>query len=464
MVVIEIDDALFRLCDWQTAPATFSSKLEMIKPGTLDAMGKALSDLLQRQIKKIVPISLNAGRLLYQSAYQLLYEHAENELRRFWRNQSTLLFMCRLWIRNLISNMKSPDLAIDIKDHPRHRSVVLVGAGPSLNQSIKLLKNSRSEFFLVCVDTAIPSLVRNGIVPDLVIALEGQLANLKDFIPAGQKLPALAYDLTSCPLVHRHIAFSYHWLFSSDFAPGTHWKALNDLKILPTRIPALGSVGVASLYLCQFLASEHIFITGLDFSWFPGATHAQDSPSRLAFLQQSQRLHGNFGELSSLREDVSSQGYCTDKILCSYRDSLDEVIGHLKQYGLKIHDLRRSGLPINAKTCSDADFEQIVRSNLDTGIPQLIKTISEVPLFTREARKMWLHNLTQQIKNCLKLLDDYLHHVSIVGDDHLLSALTELNFLFHELPDRDWPNLNPSALIRARVILDYYYNFILQKS
>jgi hypothetical protein len=479
LVVLEVDPRLHALADWGRAREVCgTADIRLIPPASPADMARALANCLDRRIRRVRSIGLNGGRLAHQERYQQLVRHAEDELRRFWRNQATLLYMGRLWMRNLISNL--PDGGVhDLASHPRHPSVMVVGAGPSLDEALPLIRQHRLVLFLVAVDTAIPNLVRNGLMPDLIIAVEAQLANLKDFIPAGLELPAVACDLTASPLVFRHFRCRERWLFSSDFAPGHLWESLAGRRLLPLRIPALGSVGVAAVYLCRQIASERVLLAGLDFAWVSGATHAKDSPSRLAALHSLRRLDGAGGETASLRAEVltdpAAPGQFTDKVLSSYRDSLDEVIGALENDGIAVFDLRRSGLPLKARKLDPGQLAgELARTGTGRGgqspAGEANGSCGATMAHGEEriaAAKGWLDSLATEILETIAGIDGWLRAAPdqpAPGGQDTLARLARLDFLFHELPDRDWPTLNPGALVRARVILEYYRDFILRRS
>jgi hypothetical protein len=478
LAIIEVDPRLHTLADWRLASQGITSAdVRLIPPAPLADMARSLADCLDRRIRRIRSIGLNGGRLANQEGYQLLVRHAEDELRRFWRNQATLLFMGRLWMRNLFSNLADGEVR-DIAGHPRHPAVMVVGAGPSLDAVIPYIRRCRQGLYLVAVDTALPNLCRNGLAPDLIVAVEAQLANLKDFIPAGLDLPAVACDLTASPLVFRRFRCRERWLFASDFAPSRLWEELGAQSLLPVRIPALGSVGVAAVYLCRYLACGRVFLAGLDFAWEPGATHAKDSPSRLAALQCGNRLGGSGGETASLRTeamaDPAAPGQFTDKVLTSYRDSLDEVIGILEKDGLRVHDLRPSGLPLRATRLPLGKLPEVM-ADLGEGMPGLAALPSPDAGGTAmvggggrvAAAKRWLEGMAAEIALAIAGIDGLLRPAPdqpAPSGQETLARLARLDFLFHELPDRDWPSLNPGALVRARVILAYYQDFILRRS
>jgi hypothetical protein len=232
-----------------------------------------------------------------------------------------------------------------------------------------------------------------------------------------------------------------------------------------TRIPALGSVGVVALYLCQYIASGSIFLTGLDFAWPAGKTHASDAPSRLAQLAGNHRLANQAGEIASLRpislEFVGPDGehQFTDAILTSYRDSLNEVIALLGDQGLPVFDLRESGLPINAPGCSPSVFLDLLENQEPSGPTEIPSRPGSVV-----NGRPYLAQLIDRIGRCQDLIHASRSRVLETDETQKLYDLIEsLDILFQDFPDAEWPSLSPGALARVQVMIDYFRTFILQR-
>lgn len=78
----------------------------------------------------------------------------------------------------LDSLLKNKNLLKDIKKLIENQNVFIIGAGPSLSNSIPFLKNKKN--IKIVADSAVKLLVENGIKPDIVITdLDGDLDVLK---------------------------------------------------------------------------------------------------------------------------------------------------------------------------------------------------------------------------------------------------------------------------------------------
>ncbi|MDD2760574.1 MAG: hypothetical protein PHH11_09820, partial [Methylomonas sp.] len=74
--------------------------------------------------------------------------------------------------------------------------------------------------------------------------------------------------------------------------------------------------------------------------------------------------------------------------------------------------------------------------------------------------------MTEDIENCMRALKVSLDQPGEENQEHdqvVISLLTKLDFLFYDLADREWPSLEPQALIRAYIKLGYFQNSITKR-
>jgi hypothetical protein len=96
------------------------------------------------------------------------------------QNLDTLNSLSRLWQSNVFSNLPYifdryaiRSLFGEFKGAP----AILVSAGPSLDKNVKWIESAKGRAVIVCVDTALRVLLNNGIEPDFVVAVDGQIEN-----------------------------------------------------------------------------------------------------------------------------------------------------------------------------------------------------------------------------------------------------------------------------------------------
>jgi len=250
-----------------------------------------------------------------------VFARLENGLTRWWSNRLTCLHMGPLWIRNLLDNLSQfrPTPWQDWGEAP----VLACGAGVTLESALPWALAHRSRIKIVAADTALPVLRDNDLVPDAVVCLEAQHANLRDF--AGWKGAdiALYTDLTSFPPGARVFGNPPKW-FITEFAEVNLWRRWPwDTRQVP-RLPPLGSVGVAAAWVSWRLTRGPVILAGLDFSYPPGKTHARGAPTLAALASRTHRLspveQGGTWERPGLHRRAN--GWLTTPVMEGYAEVL----------------------------------------------------------------------------------------------------------------------------------------------
>jgi hypothetical protein len=313
----------------------------------------------QRVFRRVELVQLTGGFGLAPKLYQAFADTLRHEIQIEWGNAMTLSRLGRLYIRNAIRNLPlllSPNIAsLDLGAMP----VIVAGAGPSLDEWC-LRQKSFEGAFVIAVDTALLPLLQRRIKPDLVVALEAQHWNLRDFAGAGGfssplAIP-LAMDLSALPATARCLGAP----------PMLFWSRWTDLRIfsrladsfpplpLPPPLPPLGSVGLSAVALALRITTGDVLTVGLDFSFTLDKYHCRGSPAHLAALRTSTRLTGLFSAAAAAAfcggsfPALSKSGapVRTDAALRQYRALFEAEFGG----NARVFDIEGSGLPLGVQT------------------------------------------------------------------------------------------------------------------
>ena len=290
-----------------------------------------------------------------------------------WKNRASLAAMGRLWLRNIFRNLARLE---DIAPRPLEALIgptLVCGAGPSLEEALPFVLANRPSLNIVAADTAVGTLAEAGILPDLVVCLEAQVWNLRDFIglggPAGKGSPdnppsfALIADLSSHPSSFR-IGGAANSLSCVGITDGPFIARLRaaGLRLLPA--PPLGSVGVHALHVARLLSTGPLLLAGLDFSFVAGKTHARGSSTARSDLHSASRLRPLLARALqvSFREEVravTGENFeRSDPVLSRYAALLAEEV---KSPGPPVYDLRGGrGLPLGIPALSFARAERLL--------------------------------------------------------------------------------------------------------
>ncbi len=285
-------------------------RLFRLRTDTEAAVQELFSALPLSRLRRVEFVPLNGAWLAHSARYRDILQRLEEGVRRWWSNRVTSMHLGRLWVKNLFDNLVSPRFSLEPWPHWGTDAVLVCGAGPTLDKALPWIHAHRERLRIVAVDTALGALRPWSIVPDAVVAVESQHANLDDFSGWTGKSVTLFADLTSFPAATRVFAQPPCW-FVSEFAPLRLWSRWPKWGSVPV-LPPLGSVGVLAAQIGWTVTRGPVILAGLDFSYLAGKSHARGTPPLEAVLRSSSRL-------DPVGQPVwSSGGWSTSPILATY--------------------------------------------------------------------------------------------------------------------------------------------------
>ncbi|HUX49409.1 MAG TPA: 6-hydroxymethylpterin diphosphokinase MptE-like protein [Spirochaetia bacterium] len=461
IVCVEVDESLMAITLAQVPEELLQNQsVSFVRLDSPEALSLFLNPVLQSgRYRRVTLAPLSGGYSLYSAAYRSLIAVVERDIRTNWQNRLTGTFMGRLWMRNIFRNLAELTHAVDLSELHVDLPVVVAGAGESLEFTIPWLLRSRNEFHLLAVDTAVAPLVSAGIVPDYVVVLEAQWANLRDFVPvAGQPL-RLAGDISSHPAPFRLYRDGTHALFLSEFI---HIRLIDRLRtagIVRTVVPPLGSVGVVAVHLARLLGGGNIFLTGLDFAYRRGKTHAKGTPSHLAALQTAGRLGPDSlytvtvatSGIVVADSDRTATGHAllTNPVLRSYAESLRNML----KGDRRVRVLGNHGLDVGVQRLkSEAEFISQLRSS---AVASARSPANEHPKHA-DVMKFLSAELALLV-GTTDAVTEFLNSGSVSAWKTLEPMLLELDYVYCDFPDGfDGPKSDKSFLKRVLVNLYGY--------
>ncbi|MGB9756067.1 MAG: 6-hydroxymethylpterin diphosphokinase MptE-like protein, partial [Desulfurella sp.] len=108
-------------------------------------------------------------------------------------NRNTLLLKSQNIIENVVRNISDVALCGGLnllKGKAKNKPALIVASGPSLSSDIDTIKNNRSKFIIIAVDSAINVLAQNNIKPDITCGLDYQQVTLEKYSPLMKKAQA----------------------------------------------------------------------------------------------------------------------------------------------------------------------------------------------------------------------------------------------------------------------------------
>jgi len=258
------------------------------------------------------------------------------------------------WFSNIIRNIncmedQNDDLLLNIKKSGLKKAAI-TAAGPSLDLQIPSLKNFKSQGgFIISCDTALGSLLQNGIKPDLIVSIDCQHISYYHFAGFNTLDIPLILDMASPPLL---CAFSSAPVFFSSGHPLCRYinSVWRDFPLLDT---SGGNVTYACLSLAEYLNIEHITLFGADFSYVRSQSYARGTYIYPYFHNRQNRILGMEAQMSRflyrspfLPKEASVEYHETSQ-LKFYREKLEEKASSMNSI---VTSEAGKGAPINLNT------------------------------------------------------------------------------------------------------------------
>lgn len=367
IIAFEADRELYELAQEQILNQKNKSLVKLFSLSEPQKVNEyLLQNTSQGKFKRALRIDFSAGVSLAAGVYDSAFTAVIETINTFWKNRVTLVKMGRLYARNIFRNLccLGKSCLLDEKAKSVEKPLIVFGAGESTKHTLDILSQKAKEqpdflngYYLLATDAALPVFNAYGITPDAVAGLEAQAAIEKAYIGSAGKGITLFTDISSRPQI-RDILGGETVFFSTKYAECSFLNGLKDSGIIKSFIPAMGSVGLAAVYIALTLRSDDevpVFITGLDFSFSTGATHTKGAPAHLARLFSSKR----FSAVENYDASFKNGTFCftgkdsrltrSDSILSSYAFSFKAIF----QNTPSLFDAGCSGLDLGIPAADD---------------------------------------------------------------------------------------------------------------
>lgn len=305
----------------------------------MDEIGKTLKNfLIYESASDRVMIVEHPGSLRANfEAFKTIRKELIEIMRWLRVQENTTLFFSGKWTANLFENIWQTYNSAGINTLNnvfRNRPAIVVSAGPSLNKNLHHLHKAKGKAIIVCVGTALRVLLKEGIVPDLVVTIDGGEPNARHFEGVDYRdIPLVFY-----PIVHPDILKgSQTENFVSMGTTGIDWwlnQYIEDKGVLATG----GSVANTAFDLAIQMGCNPIVLVGQDLAYSDGHSHAKGTT-------QSENPEANIKKDLFYVEDVFGGQVLTDKVLNIYREWFE---AHIKKHPERLYiDATEGGAKIH---------------------------------------------------------------------------------------------------------------------
>jgi hypothetical protein len=352
---------------------------------------------------------------------------------------------------------------------------VVVGAGPSLDQTLPLLKEGFPKPMVVAADSSLRALKSAGMDPDFVVSIDPE--KTYDSCSENDYSPGLAI-LSS----QSHESWAREWGTRSCFLSGRvlteDWLA--EKGIAKTKLQAVNNAGLTALLFADYLGPSAILMVGMDLAGGgQGEKRYAESTGRSHIQIQATQYHkvpGNFEpvvptpflsdwkETSDLIKEISSR-----RMILNLNDRGAHLEGAAVIHPRDIDDLRKA-ISENLKPCEPTssgimDKRRALQGN---GMNQLLT------LLAARCDQIWENLPTEDYNSMINYLKNLLVDrdiASLLGDfaftvlpkiapDPTIEEL-ELKQAINQLKDLAWRL--EDAILECDPNEDFLVRFLTEK-
>lgn len=271
--------------------------------------------------KKVFTIIHRPSSSIFPDYYFKLNKIISSYIQRKSINIATLARFQKLWIYNIIKNTNSfinyPGI-INFFNCCKDVPVIVVGAGPSMNKTMPLLKKVKNNLIIIAVDSIYKNLIKNDIIPDFVVSVDPQLLNGYNFsyLKKGSTI------LITEPSVSTFTLRNYKGpaVFCSSVFPLVKW--IEGFYKKKGELDMGGSVSTTAFDLACKLGGNPVILVGQDLSFNGIESHIKGSLQEQYKLRRSDKFN-SFSRMSYMhvRTKLSTytKGNYIEKVLTDKR-------------------------------------------------------------------------------------------------------------------------------------------------
>ncbi|MCL2373875.1 MAG: hypothetical protein FWC65_01360, partial [Treponema sp.] len=270
-----------------------------------------------------------------------------------------------------------------------------------------------------------------AIQPDLVVILESQHWNLRDFSGARGRNIDAAIDLSALPASARVLG-GKRYFFATPWADLALFRRLEDAGILPEIFAPLGSVGLNAAALALRLSCGNVITGGIDFSYTMDGYHARSTPAHMELHRGQLRTKSLINAAAAFREGTfaarskTGQAVRSDPAMRNYRDLFEEAFGG----NPRLFDITGQGLPLGVKTVSPSEAFAILNEG-SRPQPSALLAENTPPLNAREKIAAFIQRETA----ALKTLRQALSGENPLEPPHFEDLLDNADYLWAHFPE-----------------------------
>lgn len=423
IIVIESDPRFLKIKE--SVVSSLNNRRVSFLTGSLDSLDQSLmnlisdKDLTSLSIVEYTPC-LNINPHYYNEVKKLL----KQVLRMKKGSLLSNIGFGKRWVLNSLNNLPllKNYFRVCIQKKPRV-PILIIAAGPSLKESLPLIKNLFKNSWVIAVAPAMNFLKANQLYPDLIVSIDGGIHNrvhLRDI-----KVKNTGLLLTNISVNDQVIKeypgkkiIIHTGLETDSYFLGTSPKGI-------MKLPMAGTVTATAMAFAASITNAPIILAGLDLAFPNGMYHSPFNAAEVTFLLQSNRMVTPYTKLHRLLSQFdglqvqSNEGteVWTNQAMHSYSRwfsmfvrQIDNPVYTLSRKGVQIERIKYIKAPSQANLDGYADKK-----------PNLMEIMDE--------NSMDQTDITTKLNHLIEIVQSYstselMDHITKASDDNRQEAFS----------------------------------------
>lgn len=300
-------------------------KINEYESYSFDDLNKLIHKIKHTDIQKLSKVNIicspNYDKLFPEQYLKLL-----QEIKQFQHSQiielNTSINLAVSWQENFVKNRFYivHDRSLKTLKKKIQCPVILVSGGPSLTKQLETLKKVKDKVLIVVAGSAIGSLNKAGIEPDLVVSIDPKVANLRHYEDINFNNTTLVYMPENYYKIRELFKSAFSFVPSYDPEYQMYFKEKFNVDL-----PLLGygaSCANYALAIISYISDSPVAIIGQDLAYTNGQSHAEGNKNLWKVNEDIIKKRGLF----------YTEGYYGDKVLTS------SVFYNMKQTFEELHN------------------------------------------------------------------------------------------------------------------------------
>lgn len=295
----------------------FSSEISDLRVFVITELSEIRPIFLKYLYKNVSIFHLD----IYKNMFPELYEKAYFELNQFHLDQQTNMIRSENIANKIVGNIpyiaNLPSITI-LKDLFINKSILIVGAGPSLNKSIDIIKKHRSKFIIICIGRAFKALYLSNIIPDFVIAIDiwSTPAQIESSQEVQNQINLILQPSTDINFFKEKTNSTFIYYPSPDYI--SEWLANKNKAQTLTQA---GSVSLCAFYTAIELGAQQIILIGQDLAYSEGNIYASNTS-----VEEIKYIENDNNELDFYLEEEGSNEILNKEKLVSKNKVIKSLV------------------------------------------------------------------------------------------------------------------------------------------